>query len=81
MDVRENTVEFVERVVGDDELALAALPRVLDHDLRTQSVGQARLEFTDVRVLARATLETCATLVLFRRIDQPANQCLGFTDR
>lgn len=48
-DVFENTVEFVERVVGDDELARAFL-RMFDANLRTQFLGNILFEPADVGI-------------------------------
>src|SRR5215207_4527298 len=51
----ENTVELVERVVADDEFALAR-GRVLHGDLRTQLFAQLAFELANVRIDARRAL-------------------------
>src|SRR5688500_20183545 len=62
----ENTVELVERVVADDEFALAR-GRVLHGDLRTQLLAQLAFELADVRIDAR-----CARFGRGLRLRSPA---------
>ena len=73
----EDPVEFVERVVADDDLALAAAGRMLDGDLGSEGVGEPRLELQHVRIAGRLAGATGAGC---RRIDQPADQCFGFAN-
>ena len=82
MDVREDTVEFVERVVVNHQTALAALAAQLDHDLGTEGIGQPVFERLDVRITPpRDGVAGLEPGIFRRRIDQPANQCFGFSNR
>src|SRR5688572_24811243 len=72
----ENTVELVERVVADDEFALAR-GRVLHSDLRTQLFAQLAFEFANVRIDARRAL--CGRSLRLR--SQALDQRLGLAHR
>ena len=78
MDMRENAVKLVERVVRDDELAPAAFAAAVDRHLRTQGFGKSILELPNVRILPGSS-SGCpgfsqVAIIFFRRIDQSANQ-------
>ena len=92
MEVRKNTVEFVERIPGDHQTTLARLAGGFDRDLGTEGLGESIFEVADVGILAPVSAEGGAgqgrgrtevgiqTVIFLRWIDQPANQCLSFSN-
>jgi len=50
MDVREDSVELVERVVRDHESTLATFAYRFDFDVGTQRLGQPIFELADIGI-------------------------------
>src|SRR5688572_26984093 len=65
----ENTVELVERVVTDHQLALAR-GRVLHSDLGTEFLAQLALQLADVRIHARRVFLGGAVRLRSQALDQ-----------
>src|SRR5688572_27005469 len=77
-DVRQDSVQFVQAVIADDELALARIG-MLQLDRRAELVGEVVLEPLDVRVFRARAIGLALALVRVR--DEAADKRFGLAHR